>query len=266
MAKVLIEKQGNHIAIVKLNRPEKHNALDIELFDEIIAAAQQIEEDKEVRVAILTGNGPSFSAGLDTANFAIMAGQSVEESLLNRTHGNCNRWQKAVIVWTEISIPVITAGQGIIFGGGLQIFSAACIKYVHPQATLSILETKWGIIPDMGGSFIWPRTVREDILRELSYTHREFSGEQAVDYGFATHLSEQPLQDAITLAQEITKISPSATVKTKQLYNEVYDLEKDAALALESRLQADIMKQHNQIESVMSRMQKREPSFKGFRK
>jgi enoyl-CoA hydratase/carnithine racemase len=255
----------DHIAVVSFNRPEKMNALDLEQFNAIIDAAQQIEENPSVRVVILKGNGKAFCAGLDLMSMQADS-EVMSSSLLTRTHGIANRWQQVVWCWRELSVPVIAAVHGVAFGGGLQIMLGADIKYITPDTKLSIMELKWGIIPDMAGTQLMRHSVRADIIKELSYTHRVFSGTKAVEYGFATHLSDEPYEAAYKLAQEITSKSPSAIVAAKKLLNDAPYLDPEKGLLLESDLQDKIMKKHNQIESVMANFQKREANYKDARK
>ncbi len=256
----------NHIAKVTLNRPEKLNALSIDMFDALIKVGRQIAEDESIRCVILNANGPSFCSGLDLANFSPDPNAEMNKDLTIREFEDCNKWQKAVWVWHECPVPVIAVGQGVIYGGGLQIFSAADIKFVHPESTLCILEMRWGIIPDMGGTQLWPLSVRMDILKELCYTNRKFSANEAVDYGFATHLSQDPLADAMTLAEQIASKSPSAIVQAKYVLNKAPYLSEADGLMLESEAQQAIIRKENQMEAIFSQMQKRPASFSPFRR
>jgi len=257
---------NEHLAIVKLNRPDKMNALDIDLFEGLINAADELNKNEAIRCVVLAGEGKSFCAGLDLSLFNMGGKDNImDQPLMPRTHGIANKWQKAVWAWREIDIPVIAAVQGVAFGGGLQLMLGADIKFISPDTKLSIMETKWGIIPDMAGTQLMRHNVREDIIKELTYTHRVFSGTAAVEYGFATHLSDNPLEAAIKLAEEIALVSPSAIVKAKKLINKAPYLNEAEGLLLESRVQDDIIKKHNQIESVFSKMQKRPANFKNYR-
>jgi enoyl-CoA hydratase/carnithine racemase len=262
--RVKIIKHGS-ITEVVLNRPDKMNALDIAMFNAIIDAGHQVSQDKSVRAVILRGEGKGFCAGLDLANFSPDPDAEINQDLIPRTHGIANKWQAAAWVWRECPVPVIAAVHGIAYGGGLQIFSGADIKYVHPDTKLSIMEMKWGIIPDMGGTQLWRHNVREDIIKELTYTHRVFSGEDAVDYGFATFLSENPTSSAMKLATQISNQSPSAIVKAKKLINASSYLSTEEGLLMESQEQQDIIRQENQMEAVFSKMQKRMANFKDYR-
>ncbi len=172
MSDPLLYEINNGIAIVSLNRPDKMNALNLDLFNALIETGEAIKKDKSVRVVVLNGLGNAFCAGLDME--LMMEGGSPD--LAPRTHGICNLFQQAAWVWHEVEVPVIAAVHGTCFGGGLQLITGADMRYLHPQTKLSIMEMKWGIIPDMAGSQLWSAFVREDIIRELTYTARIFTG------------------------------------------------------------------------------------------
>ncbi len=254
----------DHVADVRFNRPEKMNALDMDMFDAIVEAAEKLTKDTSVRCVVLSGEGKAFCAGLDLANFT-PDGEMLSQPLKTRTHGIANKWQAAAWVWHNLPVPVIAAVHGVCFGGGLQIMSGADIKFIAADTKLSIMEMKWGIIPDMAGTQLWRHNVRDDILRELTYTHRVFSGKESVEYGFATHLSDDPHTDAMQLAEEIASKSPSAVVKAKKVFNEAPYLSVADGLMLESVEQQEIIMKKNQMEAVFAGMQKRKGNFEDFR-
>jgi len=257
----------DHIADVRLNRPDKMNALDDAMFLALIDTGLTLAKDKSVRCVVLSGEGRSFCAGLDLSNFKMPdASDSVtNQKLADRTHGNANKFQKCVMVWHDMPVPVIAAVHGVSYGGGVQIMMGADIRYIAPDTKCSIMEMKWGLVPDLGGTQLWRHNVRGDILRELTYTNRVFSGEDAVSYGLATHTSTDPHNDAMKLAQEIASKSPTAVVKAKQLLNEAPYLGVDDGLMNESVIQDEIMGNKNQLEAVFSQMQKRAAQFEDYR-
>lgn len=257
----------DHIADVKLNRADKMNALDDAMFLALIETGISLAKDASVRCVVLSGEGKAFCAGLDLSNFKMPdADDSVtNQTLAERTYGNANKFQKCVMVWHDMPVPVIAAVHGVSLGGGVQIMMGADIRYIAPDTKCSIMEMKWGLVPDLGGTQLWRHNVRRDILKELTYTNRMFSGEDAVHYGFATHTSTNPYEDAMKLAQEIASKSPTAIVKAKQLLNEAPYLSMDEGLMNESRIQDEIMGNKNQLESVFSQMQKREAQFEDYR-
>jgi len=251
---------ADHIAHVRLTRADKMNAVDPELLAQLIAAGEAIKTNNDVRAVVLSGDGAVFSAGLDVASFGALAGDP-EAALMTRTHGACNDYQHVAMVWTQIEVPVIAALHGICFGAGLQIASGADLRIVHPETRMSILEMKWGLVPDMGGMVLWPRLMRADVLRRLTYTGEEFTGAEAMGYGLATELSDDPLARASELACLIATKSPSAVRVGKTLVNYAYDNGPEAVLMAESRAQADLVGTPHQMEAVMVNMQKRAPKF-----
>ena len=250
---------NNHIADVRLNRADKMNALDPAMFQGIIAAGAQLAEMNGVRAVVLSGEGRSFCAGLDMASMA-SGGASANSgvgSLTDRTHGNANTFQQVAMLWRKLPMPVIAAVHGVCFGGGLQIASGADIRVIAPDARLAVMEMKWGLIPDMGGYALWRGMVREDMLRELTYTNREFSGNEALTLGLATFVDENPHARAMAIAREIANRNPDAMREAKALFNEYADLDEDAILMAESVRQTRVIRTPNQIEAVMAGMQKR---------
>lgn len=265
MSRVTINVE-NHIAHVKLNRPDKMNALDQDMLLAIIDAADQVSKDSSVRCVVLSGEGRCFCAGIDVSMFTMDGNTTgTGDTLEERTHGVANLYQKVAWAWREAPIPVIAAAHGIVYGGGLQIFLGADIKYIAPDTKLSVMEMKWGLIPDMAGTQLMRHNVRDDIIRELTYTHRVFSGEEAVAYGFATHTSANPLEDAMQLAQVIASKSPSAIVKAKKVLNQAPYLSAEEGLMMESVEQEQIIKKKNQLEAIMSSMQKVPGNYEDYR-
>lgn len=247
------------VADVRLDRPDKLNALDPAMFEAITGALAELAGMKGLRVVVLSGEGRAFCAGLDMASMA-SGGASAGKDLHTRTHGPANLFQHVSWGWRALAVPVIAAVHGIAFGGGLQIMSGADIRIVRPDTRLSIMEMKWGLVPDMAGIALWRTLVRDDVLRELTYTHREFSGEDALRYGFATRLADDPRAEALALAREIAGKSPDAVRGAKRLYNG-YASDVETLLMAESIEQAAVIRTPNQIEAVMANMAKRPPDF-----
>ena len=258
--RVAIEVGGNGVAQVRFTRGDKMNALDPAQFDAVIAAGEHVSALKGVRAVVLSGEGKAFCAGLDTASFAA-APTGENRSLADRTHGNANRAQYAATVWRDCPAPVIAAVHGVCFGGGLQIASGADIRVVHPDTRMAIMEMKWGLVPDMGGYALWRGLVRDDVLRELVYTNREFSGEEARQLGLATFLEHDPLARATAIADEIAAKNPHAVRGAKRLFKAMHDEDGDAILLAESEEQDQIIRKPNQVEAVMAAMQKRPAQF-----
>lgn len=251
----------DHVAHVLLDRADKMNALDDAMFEGIVAAGHYVHETRGIRAVVLSGAGRAFCAGLDLSSLGNTSRWEGENSLLNRTHGNANRPQQAAMVWRKLPMPVIAAVQGVCFGGGLQVASGPDIRIVHPATRMAVMEVKWGLVPDMAGFALWRGNVRDDHLRELIYTHREFSGAEALGLGFATHLDENPLEKAFALAHEIAGKSPTAVRGSKSLCNRVPELSVDQILIAESVAQQELMYSKNQMEAVRAGMEKRAPEF-----
>jgi enoyl-CoA hydratase/carnithine racemase len=248
------------VADVRLNRADKLNALDPAMFAGIEQALSELRDMAGLRAIVLSGEGRAFSAGLDMASMA-SGGASMGKDLRDRTHGLANIFQHVAWGWRALPVPVIAAVRGIAFGGGFQIMSGADIRIVRPDTRLSIMEMKWGLVPDMAGIALWRTLVRDDVLRELTYTNREFSGEEALRLGFATGLADDPHAEAMALAREIASRNPHAVRAAKRLYNSYSD-DAEALLMAESVEQAGVIRTPNQIEAVRANMEKRAAEFR----
>ena len=258
--RVTIDLADSGVAQVRLNRPDKMNALDPQQIAAIIAAGEELREMKGLRAVVLAGEGRAFCAGLDVSSFTAEP-DGEHKPLTERTHGNTNTFQEVAMTWRKCPVPVIAAVHGVCFGGGLQIACGADIRVVHPATRMAIMEMKWGLVPDMGGYHLWRGNVRDDVLRELVYTNREFSGEEAAGYGLATHVTEDPLGKANDIANEIANRNPEAIRGAKRLSEAMLDQSGDSILMAESIEQAAVMRRPNQVEAVMAGMQKRAPKF-----
>ena len=256
----------NGVADVRLMRTDKMNALDDAMFSALIETGERLKAEKGVRAIVLSGEGRAFCAGLDMGNFGKMAsgersgGQSSSgESLLTpkRTAGGSNRAQHAVMVWREQAVPVIAAVHGVAFGGGFQLALAADLRFVTADTRMAVMEIKWGLVPDMAGMVLMKGLVRDDVARELTYTGRIFEGEEAQRLGIATRVCADPRADALALAAEIAGKSPTAIRGAKRLLDMVADADQHAILLAESEEQAALIGSPNQVEAVMSNMQKR---------
>ena len=264
---IAIDDQG--IADVRLNRPEKMNALDPAMFDGLVDAIAQLNEEKSLRVVVLSGEGRAFCAGLDMASFAGMADRNADKDketpkssgLEGREFGDANKFQQVAWGWHVLPVPVIAAVHGVAFGGGFQIACGADIRFTAPDTRHAIMEMKWGLVPDMAGIPIVRNLARDDVVRELCYTARIFDGAEALEYGFATHLSDDPHADAMILAQDIASKSPDAVRANKRLLNVSRDQHAPEILLEESREQAGVIGTPNQMEAVMSGMAKRPAKF-----
>lgn len=251
------------IADVRLSRADKMNALDPAMFDALIAASERLGKDRSLRAVVLSGEGRGFCAGLDLNSFAAMKdrGGGVR-NLEARTNGISNRFQYAVLCWRELDVAVIAAVHGVAFGGGFQLALGADVRLVGHDARMSIMEMKWGIIPDMGGTILMRRLARDDVIRELTYSGRVFSAQEALAYGFATRVCPDPHSEALALARDVAEKNPAAIRAAKRLLNNAASGANDAACLLaESREQARLIGTPNQTEAVMANLEKRAPRF-----
>ena len=246
------------IADVRLTRGDKMNAIDPAMFDGIVASIDRLAATPGLRAVVLSGEGRAFCAGLDMAS---MAGRGSGIDLATRSHGPANRVQQVAWGWRTLPVPVIAAVHGIAFGGGLQIASGADIRIAAPATRLSVMELKWGIVPDMAGFALWRGTVRDDVLRELAYTAREFTAEEGVGHGFVTRLADDPHAEAMALAAAIAGRNPHAIRAAKQLANLASGTDAHAILSAESSAQAALLRSPNQVEAVRANMEKRPPVF-----
>ncbi len=259
MSRVRVDVE-NHIATVALTRPDKHNALDQAMFEAIVEAAAEVGSTPGVRVVVLHGEGQSFCSGLDIAS--MMASDQGLDGLLDRLRDEPPNWfQRTAYDWIRVPVPVIAAIHGTCFGGGLQIALAADLRVVAPDARLSVMEIKWGLIPDMSITRTLPRLVGIDVAKELTYTGRVFSGEEALSLGVVTRVAADPLATARELAAEIAARSPDAVRGAKRLFDESWTGAPDDTLALEASTQLGLIGSQNQLAAVTAGVTKQAPEF-----
>lgn len=257
--RVIVERDGA-VAHVKLNRPEKRNGLDLAMFQELTAAGVELSTDTSLRAVILSGEGKCFCAGLDWMSF--MADPTTAPTLLERPSDDvANLAQKVAWVWQEVPVPVIAAVHGYAFGGGLQIALGADLVYASKDAQLSVMEVRYGLVPDMGISQTLLKRVRPDVAKELMFTARRFSAREALAFGVITRVVDDPLAAARQTATEIANQSPHAVRAAKRLINEATPLGPMEGLALETALQMPLLGSRNQMEAAQAVFQKRDPEF-----
>jgi enoyl-CoA hydratase/carnithine racemase len=263
--RVRIELQGG-VADVRLNRPEKLNALDLAMFEGLVRAARELAGDPSLRAVVLSGEGRAFCAGLDFASFQAMSGREGARAggrnLFERDGSSpANLAQLAAWAWTELPVPVVAALHGVAYGGGLQIALGADLRLVAPDARLSVREIEWGLVPDMSGTQTLRRLVRLDVAKELTFTGRVVPGAEAVALGLATRVAESPREAALALAREIAAKSPDAVRAAKRLLDASGRVGVEEGLRLEEKLQASLVGRPNQVEAVRANLEKRAPRF-----
>jgi len=251
---------SDHVAEVALARPEKHNALDVAMFEAIAAACERLADERGVRAVVLHGEGPSFCSGLDVAG-VMSAGEGLE-GLVERLREDPPNWfQRVAYGWVRLPMPVIAAVHGACFGGGLQIALGADIRIAAPDARLSVMEMKWGLIPDMSITRTLPRLVRIDVAKELTYTGRVLSVTEAAQLGLVTWVAGDPLQAARALAAEIATRSPDAVRAAKRLFEASWTGSPKETLALEAELQSGLIGSPNQLAAVSAGFTKEPAEF-----
>jgi len=257
------------IADVRMNRADKRNALDNEMFLALAEAGEQLKSQSGVRVVVLSGDGASFCAGLDFSSMQSLADsgdgaprEPQEGSPGQMADGRITHLgQQVCWVWQELPMPVIAAVHGHALGGGLQVALGADIRIVHPDTKMSVREVHWGLVPDMTGTFMLAQLVRPDVARELTYTARVFDGTEAHALGLATRLSDTPLDDAMAMARDIAGRSPGAVRGAKELFNRIDHEGAAEQFAEERRLISAQIGSPNQMEAVMAGFEKRAPAF-----
>jgi enoyl-CoA hydratase/carnithine racemase len=261
----------DHVADVRFNRPEKINALDTAQFAAVVDAGEELKGNLDVRAVVVSGNGRGFCAGLDFSSFQAMAGSGSvdpepkpdrpQRGIADLEGRITHLGQQAAYVWQELHCPVIAAVHGVALGGGAQIALGADLRIMAPDAQFSILEIRWGLIPDMTGTAMLPLLVGLDRAKELTFTGRMVSGTEAGQIGLATKVSETPLDDALALASEIASKSPTAVRGAKRLLNASPYRSVAEQFAAERETIGSLIGSANQVEAVMSYFEKRDPKF-----
>jgi len=252
---------SEHVATVTLARPEKHNALDQAMFAAIVEAAEEVAATAGVRAVVLHGEGPSFCSGIDVSSaFSGDAGLNggLDGTLMNVP----NPFQRTAYDWITLPVPVIAAVHGNCLGGGFQIALGADMRYATADTRFSVMEIKWGLVPDLAGTQLMRHLAREDVVRELTYTGRIFNGTEAQQLGFVTRVVDDPRAAALETAKEIAGKSPDAVRAAKRILNDAVAVDAATGLMAESVEQQKLISSPNQLEAIMSNLQKRAANFK----
>jgi enoyl-CoA hydratase/carnithine racemase len=251
---------ADHVGDVGMVRGDKHNALDKPMLDALLGAADEVVATPGARVVVLHGEGPSFCSGLDFPSF-LAAGIPIEEMLGREDRDVANFAQRASYEWRRLPVPVIAAVHGACFGGGLQIALAADVRIAAPDTRMSVMEMRYGLIPDMGLSQTLPRLVRDDVARDLVYTGRTVDAPEALELGLLTRIEDDPLTAANELAAEIATRSPHAIRAAKRALNEAHGAPPAQGLALEAELQRALLGSPNQIAAMQAALSKQPAEF-----
>lgn len=249
--------KSNGICHVQLNRPNKLNAFDFAMFEAVAETARKLKKDRSIRVVILSGRGRAFSTGLDVKS-VLKDGDRMKtiERLLERPPREdaadrssiSNLAQDVSVLWRDLNVPVIAVLQGMCYGAGLQVALGADFRYSTPDCQLSIMEGKWGLVPDMGASIFLRELVRIDVAKELTMTGRIVSGKEAANLGLVTRVCEDPMKEANQFAEELVERSPDAIAAAKQLFQDTWAAASDEeSLLLETKLQRNLLVTWNQL-------------------
>lgn len=251
---------SNQIADVRMVRGGKHNALDGGMFTQMNAVTDELMQRKDIRAVVLSGEGPSFCAGLDFPSF--LAGGLSHDDIFHVRDGDvANSAQRLSYAWQSLPMPVIAALHGVCYGGGCQMALGADIRIAAANTRMSVMEIKYGLIPDMGITQSLPLLVGVDVAKELTYTGRIVQAEEAAALGLVTRLSEDPYAEAMGLATEIAAKSPHAIRGTKRLYNESWREAPTTGLTLEAEIQMKLLGSANQMKAVQAAMAKQQADF-----
>jgi enoyl-CoA hydratase/carnithine racemase len=256
------------VADVRLTRPEKRNALDPAMFAALVTAGERLKTEAGLRAVVLSGEGPDFCAGLDFDAFRAMgSGERLSATVEVPPSDGPARGtgQRAAHVWAELPVPVIAAVHGNALGGGLQITLGADIRIVAPDARLGVLEVRWGLVPDMTGTQLLPELVGRDVAKELTYTGRVVSGEEAVALGLCTRTDPAPRCAALALAREIAGRNPHAVRAAKRLLDMAGRVDLATGFAGEQTEIGALIGSPNQVEAVTANFAKRPPVFEEVR-
>ena len=248
---------ADQIADVRLTRADKMNAIDPAMFEAIGQAIDELAAMRDVRCVVLSGEGRAFCAGLDMASMQAGGSGTGRE----RNDQGSILPQHVTWGWRNLPMPVIAAVHGVAFGGGFQIMAGADIRIAAPGSRFAVRESYWGLVPDMAGWPIWRGLVRDDVLRELAYTAREFDADEALRHGFVTRIADDPHAAAMELATTIAGRSPHAIRGIKRLANMAHDADPRALLQAETEEQVAVIGKPNMMEAVAANIGKRAPVF-----
>ncbi len=246
------------VADVRFNRPERINALDGAQFEAIVEAIDRLGTMPGVRCVVLSGEGRGFCGGID---LDYLANDTTRPGLGPRTHGPANRVQQVAWGWRTLPMPVIAAVHGFALGAGAQIMLGADIRIAAPDMILSLMEGRWGLVPDMGGIALLRGLVRDDVARDLIYTARRITGEEAAALGLITRTAADPHGEAMALARMIAGNSPAAVRAAKRLINAAPDADSATILQAESDEQVALLRSPGHAETLAAAREKRAPKF-----
>lgn len=262
---VNIDISDTGVAHVRLNRADKYNSLNSAMFNAITDAGMSLRENKQIRAVVLSGEGKGFCAGLDMMSMMSDPGGPAGEDgdrFAPKPGEIANYYQQVCYVWASLPVPVIAALHGAAYGGGFQIAMGADIRVARHDCKMSIMEIKWGLVPDMSVLATMSDVIGLSTAKELTYTGRIVEADEALRLGLINHLVDDHVAYALELAEVIASKSPDAIRAGKKLLDQSWNLAPEAAMKLEAEAQQALIGKPNQLEAVMSNMQKRAAEYK----
>lgn len=232
------------IAHVRLSRPAKLNALTLQTLDDLVSTAHLLRRDRHLRAVVISGEGDAFCAGLDFAH-ALRQPARLVAGFVPRPWRGTNTFQEACWGWRRLPVPVIAAVHGHCLGGGLQIALSADFRVASPDSVWSVLEGKWGIVPDMTGVRSLAELVGIDVAKRLTMTAEMISGKEARDLGLVTQLDADPLAAAFELADRLRQRSPDQLAAAKRLFDRTWTASPRQTFARERTEQALLLLARN---------------------
>jgi len=258
-SRIELHRQG-HLAEVTLNRPDKYNGMDLAMMDGLLDAARKLRRARDVRAVILRGAGPAFCAGLDFAAVTRRPARVLTGFL--PWWRKDNRFQRVCLAWRDLPMPVIAVTHGHCIGAGFQLALGCDFRFSSPDCEFSIMEIRWGLLPDMGASVTLRGLVADDVAMDLAMTGRRVPAQEALAQGLISRIEQEPLAAARTLAETLAAQSPSAVAAIKRLFTQTARGSERRALRRERRLQLKLLLGANQREAMRANFEKRPPKFR----
>jgi enoyl-CoA hydratase/carnithine racemase len=221
------------------------------MFTSLDEATDELAGREDLRAVVLSGEGPSFCSGLDFPSF-MSEPSRMEEIFARRAGDRANLAQRITYDWQRLPVPVIAALHGNCIGGGAQLALGPDIRVAAPDTRISVMEVKYGLIPDMGLTQTLLTLVGLDVAKELTFTARFVESDEALRLGLVTRIADDPRPAAHELATEIASKLPDAIRRGKRLLNEAARARSEDTLALEAELQRELLGSPNQVAAVQA--------------
>ena len=263
---VLVERSG-HVVTITLNRPEKKNAFNCEMLCRLADTWDLVDEDPDIRVAILTGAGGNFSAGADLDRLvgALMAGEPAEDEFEERIRADFSLIYKGFLKEHRVATPLIAAVEGYCYAGGMEILQALDLRVAAEGAKIGLTEVQRSLFPMAGSTIRLPRQIPWTVAMEMLLTGDPISGSRAYEVGLVGHVVPDgtALDRARELADRIARNGPLAVKAIKASALESQCIPEAAAYERETELGMEVMASNDAREGPRAFLQKREPNFTG---